>query len=742
MSDKEDKSHRLPSVDTTWPDDATPGDTTQVSGLFASNDQKRTFISGIQGGGRNFLPGDIIDGTYQLTKLLGRGGMGVVYSCRHLTLGSEYALKLLNGKELTDEHWKRFRSEGLALAKLNHPGIVAIYNMGVEQNQWPYYVMELLSGETLESLIHDSGFLPPDQCVGYFVRLAEALETAHNSGIVHRDIKPGNIMLLRDVAGKISGIKLVDFGIARLSKKNFAELAETATGLVFGTPYYMSPEQCQGKKVDERSDIYSLGCTLFEALTGTVPFQGRNTVETFMMHLSKKVPTLKGRSGREFSPSLEACLAKMLEKDPGERYQSMGQLIHDLKRLAQGKEILVDPAKKTLPPSRRDTVKLTSAESSLQGPKQSGKKSESRLIAAVVLAVFLSLIGLVLAFVLTPKHRAGSTVGLISKKAHFEGVRDRMNNEEAPSAGATQDFGEDFDFTELNVSQALSKWTKDEAEWRKRFSDFGQYPENLSHKFRSTDKRRYLFPINFSFGQIQINGSRPRAAMGTIFVPPRAKIYWSGDCLLKENPVVLSKFNDDELSGVELVFKRPHEALNYIRNWKQLEYLSFFNTITRAVTPEYDESMLAAEDLPLLENFPKLKGLGLAGTKLTGDTIVKMPLLHRINCLKIKRIENVQALIDYLPKLDNIHELWLVDVRTTDDQIGQLAAMKNLQVLRIRRGKLTPKSLSQFKKLKHLKHLYLDCTFSPDDKALFRAELPVCEFEPFFDTTYWQVLPQ
>jgi serine/threonine protein kinase len=711
------------------------GEPTQPEKLFRDNKQETTLISGSAGTARLFLPGDIIDGSYQLTKLLGRGGMGIVFACKHLTLGSEYALKLLNGDDLTEEHWKRFRSEGLALAKLNHPGIVTIFNMGIEQSQWPYYVMELLSGETLASLIESEGSIPPEPALSYFMQLADALQTAHQQGIVHRDVKPANIMLVRDAAKKVSRLKLLDFGIARLSNTAFAHQTQTATGLVFGTPYYMSPEQCQGQKVDERSDIYSLGCTLFEALTGSVPFQGRNTLETFMMHLSKNAPTLKSRSGREFAQPLEAALAKMLEKDPADRYQSMEQVKHDLQRILQGKEILIDAVKKTIPPAKRPTLKITAKEFRPVPIKKKAKSENLKLIVAGVTTAGIGIVGLFLFFQfvskpppkLDPMTRALST----SKSSKTNII-----------ATSNQEMIEDFDASQITMAGALEKWRQDETEWGERFSVYISKPVNWRTKFRAGNGPSLDFPNNFSFGQIRIGGGLPQPCMGNIYCPPGKKIYWLSDCLVKNWPQVIDKFYPNDLDGIEMVFAEPRGVIEKIRRWPKLEYISFFHTYTKAMQPTFDESNLTNAELPLLENFPKLKALGVCGPRVTGDAVARMPLLHRISCLKIKRIANIDALLNVLPEFDNIKELWLVDNGTTDAQLAVLAKMKNLETLCIRRSKVTEDSLREFKRMPALKHLHLDNAFDDERKKLFQKELPSCEFEPYFDFTYWQVLPR
>ncbi len=303
--------------------------------------QDTTFISPSTGSKRTFLPGDIIDNSYQLIKLLGRGGMGVVFSCRHTTLKMEYALKLLSDDKVDDQVWARFRDEAKALAKLNHPGIVGIHNMGLDKGQFPYYVMDLLSGETLESMVDREGAIPYKQALGHFIKACDALSSAHLQGIIHRDVKPSNLMLVRDGQNQISAIKIVDFGIARLSEHDFARQSETSPGIVFGTPLYMSPEQCSGKKVDERTDIYSLGCTMFEALTGKPPFKGNNAYETFSMQQHDTPPTLaQSCPNGEFPEAMELAMARLLAKKPVKRYQTMLQLQHDLERIKDDKLIM------------------------------------------------------------------------------------------------------------------------------------------------------------------------------------------------------------------------------------------------------------------------------------------------------------------------------------------------------------------------------------------------------------------
>ncbi len=216
--------------------------------------------------------GDIIGDSYRLKKLIGQGGMGYVFRAEHLIIGKEYALKMLAPDQINEVTWSRFQSEGKAIARLDHPNIVKIYNMGVDRGDCPYYVMDLLDGVALSDCIADKLPLSLDEILEMFIQLASGFGYAHSRGIIHRDVKPSNVVLV-DSGGQYPTAKIVDFGIAKLVGANdLHHQSLTATGEIFGSPYYMSPEQCLGTEIDHRADIYSLGCTLFEVLCGHPPF--------------------------------------------------------------------------------------------------------------------------------------------------------------------------------------------------------------------------------------------------------------------------------------------------------------------------------------------------------------------------------------------------------------------------------------------------------------------------------------
>lgn len=307
----------------------------------------------------HFQPGQTIEGKYEILSLLGKGGMGVVYRVRQVFLNKELALKTIEKHCLNDTVIRRFQQEAKTSFSLDHPNIIKVNDFGVLEDGSPFLVMELVNGETLADRIKRSGRLSVDETVSIFIQVCFALAYAHECGIVHRDIKPSNIMLLKGLpVGAEGSVKIVDFGIAKFTLHEGGEIqALTRTGEIFGSPLYMSPEQCTGNKLDQRSDVYSLGCVLFETLTGTPPFFGDNALSTMMKHQSDFPPSLREAAlGIEFPAALEDIISRMLAKSPDQRYSNLGVLAHDLSALRKGDAISI--LKATASPSETKTISM------------------------------------------------------------------------------------------------------------------------------------------------------------------------------------------------------------------------------------------------------------------------------------------------------------------------------------------------------------------------------------------------
>lgn len=263
-------------------------------------------------------------GHYDIIAELGRGGMGVVYKGYETSLNRYVAIKVLAESLAHDESVKeRFLREARSMAALNDPHIISIYFIGDDAGQ-TYFVMEFVDGESLGSLLKREGKLKPEQAAKIVYQTAQGLATAHEKGVIHRDIKPGNLMITAKGA-----VKIADFGIA-LSSQDFSKKL-TSTGEFVGTPGYLSPEVCQGKPVDQRSDIFSLGIVLFECLAGRMPFTDESPLGLMLEVVKAEIPDVRTLNA-DVDPELERILAKMVAKDPAERYQSCQELVADLSR--------------------------------------------------------------------------------------------------------------------------------------------------------------------------------------------------------------------------------------------------------------------------------------------------------------------------------------------------------------------------------------------------------------------------
>lgn len=250
-----------------------------------------------------------------------------------MLLGKTLALKILNTSRLSDLSVRRFHHEARAAFAIDHPNLITVHDFGLLEDKIPYLIMDYIEGESLAQRIKDNAMLDLKEALPLFLRICFGLGYAHEKGVVHRDIKPSNIMLV-ELRGELNDgfVKIVDFGLAKFTQKEGDNIQSlTRTGEVFGSPLYMSPEQCSGNSVDERSDIYSLGCVFFETLTGTPPFIGQTALATMMLHLGQQAPSLKEASmGKDFPPVIERIVAKMLSKKPEERYQTLVQVAGEL----------------------------------------------------------------------------------------------------------------------------------------------------------------------------------------------------------------------------------------------------------------------------------------------------------------------------------------------------------------------------------------------------------------------------
>ena len=331
---------------------------------------------------------------YEIGGVLGRGGMAEVHRGRDLRLGREVAVKVLRQDLARDPSSQvRFRREAQAAASLNHPAIVAVYDTGEDRTTTgatPYIVMEYVEGETLRDVLRREGRLSPERAMSLAADICAALDFSHRNGIVHRDVKPGNVMITPQ-----GTVKVMDFGIARAVSDSAATM--TSTAAVIGTAQYLSPEQARGEGVDARSDVYSAGCLLYELATGTPPFTGDSPVAVAYQHV-REDPRTPSSINPEIPPELDAILLKAMSKNPANRYQSAADMRADLLRAVAGQRVEATPV-------MSDAEKTTIIAGGAAGyddweDDEDTRRRRRRGIIAAVVAGLLVLAGIV-ALVLT-----------------------------------------------------------------------------------------------------------------------------------------------------------------------------------------------------------------------------------------------------------------------------------------------------------------------------------------------------
>lgn len=333
--------------------------------------------------------GKIIDGRYEILEEVGRGGMAIVYLAKCLVLNRYVAIKVLRPEFRNDEDFiKRFKIEAQSAGNLSHPNIVSIYDVGNEGDM-EYIVMEYVEGITLKQYLGAKGVLPEKEAVDFAAQICAGLEHAHKKGIVHKDIKPENILITKEGI-----LKITDFGIA----KALNQATITTGGHALGSVHYFSPEQARGSVTDAKTDIYSVGVILYEMATGKRPFDGDSAISVAMQHIEAE-PIRPSIVNPRVSSSLDTVILRALKKDTFERYQSATQMLIDLKKVFVGSGVSHTPAKPPVtpvPPQREDVVRRAASPAAKKAAAEAAKKKKKKdtisVIAGIAAAVVLTCI--------------------------------------------------------------------------------------------------------------------------------------------------------------------------------------------------------------------------------------------------------------------------------------------------------------------------------------------------------------
>jgi len=684
-----------------------------------------TIPNAVAGGSSRVLrPGDIIGGSYKLKSLLGRGGMGYVFCAEHVSLGLEYALKILAPEQLNDISRRRFEVEGRAIANLDHVNIVKVHNMGLDAGDCPFYVMDLLEGQSLADSIGDGAEFPLQTVVDIFIQIAEGLGYAHSKGIVHRDIKPSNIILVNERQRR--RVKIVDFGIAKLlPSADLHSQSQTATGEVFGSPYYMSPEQCMGAKIDEASDVYSLGCTLYETLTGAPPFRGENPMQTVMMHQNAKVPSVSDSArGAKCPPAVDKLLSKMMAKRPADRYQSMRQLIHDLERLLQGKEI----------GGAASSAAATVSRDEEQGQREGRQSPANVALSAFCIIVFAVVLVISVQFKISVSHKsAGSdkvaadsqvkTPDAVTSQLHKRNVKEIEDGSSPTDLMGPESRGDGLKTVDVFVdtvwtSPAVKNFAHESGElpgWKKIAATC---PPIVSKTVmvNGEAKRRFNFPKK-SMGNVLCETKGAIAnyeAAGEKLLPHKAlclAVGFRGWHFIFSVPELIGKVGKNEFVGLlingqnlnpEACRKKgltpesegAEEMLKYASKWPYLHRLALSKI-------RIEDSLLTA-----INTLPQLDYLEIYHCTLNTKLFVEQPFLLKVHTLLLSDYTDLKPLLEKLKQNKTLTCLKLFDANIRVEDLQMIDTFPALNALQLSEYKFAP-LIPQLKKMSKIRHLLI-----------------------------------
>lgn len=323
---------------------------------------------------------------FEFISEVGTGGVGVIYKAKQKNTGNIVAIKMLSFEDVSKESKLRFQEEAKACSRLVHDDLPKLMDYGLTEHGQPYMVLEFFDGADLAQVLRTAGGVSMVTALDIAEQICSGLQYAHAQGVLHRDLKPSNIMIKWSEGLPV--VKIVDFGIAKLIDEDEQRDKLTKTGEMIGTPTYMSPEQIVGKDIDQRSDLYSVGCVLYELLVGHPPFVGSNSVQTILSQLNDKPMSMKEACRREFPNELEKVIVTLLEKDPKDRYRNAGALkddIHKIRELIDKPQWANQPKPTVAEPSRRG--RSNSAGVQKIKAKEANKPDQMNMVVVAVLTI-------------------------------------------------------------------------------------------------------------------------------------------------------------------------------------------------------------------------------------------------------------------------------------------------------------------------------------------------------------------
>jgi serine/threonine protein kinase len=634
------------------------------------------------GSGRGeIVPGTMVAGRYKVVGKIGEGGMAVVYRIEQIFLKETLALKVLT-TGLSDTSTVRFQKEAQVCRMLDHPNLIRVIDFALLENDSPYLVMEYIDGESLADILKRRGQLSESEAIDIFLQIMDGLAYAHEQKVIHRDLKPSNVMLFQR-ADKQLQVKILDFGIAKITGKyTLNTMTLTGTGEIFGSPLFMSPEQCLGRTVDARSDLYSIGCALYQVLTGAPPFAGESALSTMMMHLEGEPLPLKQASlGKVFSPGIEKVTMKLLAKLPEDRYQTAGDVRDDLLAIKE----------RRAPQEHEARTQFVSSE----------KKVSPAVL--IMIAVCIILAACSIAVLTLTKNKSSQNSMLPSTEA------DKVSTDTSVSKPVKPFF----------AAMPLKDWKS--GPWILNFPD-----EKVGKIALAGDPSKMEYELQYTVdakGAVTLNRAGP-----LIFTTHLEDI--------------LFRFRPDEIQQLGLVGHGIHDqtiaALAYFNG---LQALNLDNC--ESLTADCLSSIAKLRNLVYLRMNLEFVDMNMArlGQMVANSRISSFAgqFLDKSDsfCHEITSAKNIVSLkffkcditdhgVSEISKLPNLQNLELTDDKwITNDSMEKLSTIRSLKALLVSKTKVNADSLPIFKKFHSGCRLAIDTSaWSTVDQELFKKNFP------------------
>lgn len=678
--------------------------------IFISSSAQEERPNQLEAPSIDLAPGAIIGGAYKIIKLIGRGGMGEVYLARHETLGKDCALKVIPPEQVSEIGWQRFQLEAKAVAKLDHINLVRVTDLGIHDGCLPFYAMDYVEGKDLSQVLTESGPMPLQAVLDIFMQVCDGVDCAHRSGILHRDLKPANIMVVPLKSGKWQA-KVLDFGLAKLMHHDRSKQSLTQVGDVFGSPSYMSPEQCNGEKPDRRSDVYSVGCTIFECLTGQPPFSGKLAAAIIYRQVEDDPPSLESIVGKgKFPTSMEIVMAKLLRKNPVERYQTLLELRGDLEKLASGEDVQPFYVSR----SQGLQTKAIQAGAATAGRERSDRPAKTPFSlpgapARTMALIMFVLVGFVAFAFLGYWRNSAKPTQISNTLSAIAGLAPRHLTQPA--------------------TQTASPSERDSRPYSKIVEENG-------HKWRV-----FNFPEDTIIGEMIVEGEHGahatvQPARGMLKFPVETLLHFKAYPIAVRYPSYLRRFAPGDV--FEVIVDVSPSATNESGEFNVNEYLQAISVVpgVKSLRLQNDLRDLTTDGLASIDKLHSLKQI-LASNALNTGILTQLSSLKQLETLWWKVKGDATAVVKSLKDLTLMKRLRLFDAKVTLDEIGDLARLPKLETLHfdqvipsddastikalnllsqaphlrmlsVRQLPLTPDAITELKSFKNLEELRID----------------------------------